>query len=93
MMYQRIGIWKMHLRITGMLIFFYILLFLHCFHTRADNTGCRMMGDSKYPLLSKDGDFTIGTLFAIHSKETLPSFEFRQKPQRLFCSRFVALSR
>ncbi|XP_043072535.1 extracellular calcium-sensing receptor-like [Puntigrus tetrazona] len=69
-----------------MLIFFYILLFLHCFHTRVDNTVCRMTGDSKYPLLSKDGDFTIGTLFAIHSKETLPSFEFRQKPQHLFCS-------
>ncbi|XDV29312.1 hypothetical protein PO909_032449 [Leuciscus waleckii] len=44
------------------------------------------MGDSKYPLLSKDGDVTIGTLFAIHSKETLPSFDFTQKPQRLLCS-------
>ncbi|XP_016350826.1 extracellular calcium-sensing receptor-like [Sinocyclocheilus anshuiensis] len=70
-----------------MLIILYILLFfLYCIHTKAEKTICHMMGESKYPLLSKNGDFIIGTLFAIHSKETLPSFEFRQKPQRLFCS-------
>ncbi|XP_052008127.1 extracellular calcium-sensing receptor-like [Xyrauchen texanus] len=45
-----------------------------------------MMADPKYPLLYKDGDVTIGSLFAIHSKETLPSFEFTQKPQFLSCS-------
>ncbi|XP_016421258.1 extracellular calcium-sensing receptor-like [Sinocyclocheilus rhinocerous] len=70
-----------------MLIILYILLFfLYCIHTKAEKTICHMMGESKYPLLSKNGDFIIGTLFAIHSKETLPSFEFRQKPQSLFCS-------
>nr|XP_055030847.1 extracellular calcium-sensing receptor-like [Misgurnus anguillicaudatus] len=45
-----------------------------------------MMGDPKYPLLSKDGDINIGAIFAVHSKETLPSFEFTQKPQLLSCS-------
>ncbi|XP_042610440.1 extracellular calcium-sensing receptor-like [Cyprinus carpio] len=70
-----------------MLIILYILRFvLYCMHTKAEKTVCHMMGESKYPLLSKNGDFIIGTLFAIHSKETLPSFEFRQKPQNLFCS-------
>uniref|UniRef100_A0A8C1FKW7 Olfactory receptor C family, g1 n=1 Tax=Cyprinus carpio carpio TaxID=630221 RepID=A0A8C1FKW7_CYPCA len=49
------------------------------------------MGDPKYPLLSKDGEIIIGALFAIRSKETLPSFEFAQKPQALSCSRFVVL--
>nr|AAW38963.1 putative pheromone receptor CPpr14 [Cyprinidae sp. EA-2004] len=44
------------------------------------------MGDPKYPLFSKDGDITIGALFAILSKETLPSFQFTQKPQLLSCS-------
>ncbi|KAK7151670.1 hypothetical protein R3I94_008117 [Phoxinus phoxinus] len=44
------------------------------------------MGDPKYPLLFKDGDVTIGALFPIHSIETLPSFEFKQKPQLLSCS-------
>uniref|UniRef100_A0A8C1QK04 G-protein coupled receptors family 3 profile domain-containing protein n=1 Tax=Cyprinus carpio TaxID=7962 RepID=A0A8C1QK04_CYPCA len=59
-----------------MLIILYILQFvLYCMHTKAEKTVCHMMGESKYPLLSKNGDFIIGTLFAIHSKETLPSFD------------------
>ncbi|XP_043072531.1 extracellular calcium-sensing receptor-like [Puntigrus tetrazona] len=68
-----------------MLLFLYILLFHHL-HTKAGNTLCRMMGDPKYPLLSKNGDVIIGALFAIRSKETLPSLEFVQKPQLLSCS-------
>nr|XP_055030999.1 extracellular calcium-sensing receptor-like [Misgurnus anguillicaudatus] len=43
------------------------------------------MGDPKNPLLSRDGDITIGTLISIHSKETLSSSEFTRKPQ-LICS-------
>ncbi|XP_065134754.2 extracellular calcium-sensing receptor-like [Paramisgurnus dabryanus] len=68
-----------------MLIFLYTLLFHHL-HLKVENTLCRMMGDPKYPLLSKNGDIIIGGLFAIHSRETLPSFEFKQKPQLLSCS-------
>jgi len=48
-----------------------------------------MMGDPKYPLFFKDGDVTIGGIFAVHRKETFPSFEFTQKPQPPSCSRFV----
>uniref|UniRef100_A0A9J7ZDW2 G-protein coupled receptors family 3 profile domain-containing protein n=2 Tax=Cyprinus carpio TaxID=7962 RepID=A0A9J7ZDW2_CYPCA len=44
------------------------------------------MGDPNYLLISKDGDVTIGALFPIRSIETLPSFEFTQKPQLLSCS-------
>ncbi|XP_051727375.1 extracellular calcium-sensing receptor-like [Ctenopharyngodon idella] len=69
-----------------MLLFLYTLLLFHQLHTKAENTPCQTMGDPKFPLLSKDGDVTIGGIFAIHRKETLPSFEFTQKPQLLSCS-------
>uniref|UniRef100_A0A8C2ENJ4 Olfactory receptor C family, g3 n=1 Tax=Cyprinus carpio TaxID=7962 RepID=A0A8C2ENJ4_CYPCA len=69
-----------------MFIFLYTLLLFHQLHTKAGNTLCRIMGDPQYPLLSKDGDLTIGGLFPVHSIETLPSFEFTQKPQLISCS-------
>nr|XP_055030830.1 extracellular calcium-sensing receptor-like [Misgurnus anguillicaudatus] len=69
-----------------MICFLYILLLFHHFSTKAENTHCKIMGDPKYPLLSKDGDITIGAIFPLHTKETLPSFEFKQKPQLLSCS-------
>ncbi|XP_039537777.1 extracellular calcium-sensing receptor-like [Pimephales promelas] len=67
-----------------MLLFFYTLLLL--IKVKAEKPICRMMGDPKYPLFSKDGDVTIGALFPIRSIETLPSFEFTLKPQLLSCS-------
>uniref|UniRef100_A0A8C2ENF9 Olfactory receptor C family, g1 n=1 Tax=Cyprinus carpio TaxID=7962 RepID=A0A8C2ENF9_CYPCA len=91
-LYQVIYIWQPQLSLMfRMLLFLYIFLFFHQLPTKAGNTLCRMMGDPKYPLLSKDGEIIIGALFAIRSKETLPSFEFAQKPQALSCSRFVVL--
>ncbi|XP_056622657.1 extracellular calcium-sensing receptor-like [Triplophysa dalaica] len=69
-----------------MLIFLYTLLIFHHPYAKAENNPCQMMGDPKYPLLYKNGDITFGGLFAIHSKETLSSFEFTQKPQVLSCS-------
>ncbi|XP_056622653.1 extracellular calcium-sensing receptor-like [Triplophysa dalaica] len=69
-----------------MLIFpFTFLLFFH-FNAKAENTLCQMIGDPKYPLLSKDGDIIIGGVFAINKKEMLPSFEFTKRPQPLSCS-------
>ncbi|NP_001103412.1 olfactory receptor CG3 precursor [Danio rerio] len=69
-----------------MLLFLYTLLLFHHLHTKAGNTLCRIMGDPQYPLLSTDGDITIGALFPVHSTETLPSFEFTKQPQLLSCS-------
>ncbi|XP_073706236.1 extracellular calcium-sensing receptor-like [Garra rufa] len=69
-----------------MFLYLFIFLLFHQLHTKAGNTLCQMMGDPKYPLLTKDGDIIIGALFAIRSKETVPSFEFAQKPQLLSCS-------
>uniref|UniRef100_A0A673M5E7 Extracellular calcium-sensing receptor-like n=1 Tax=Sinocyclocheilus rhinocerous TaxID=307959 RepID=A0A673M5E7_9TELE len=68
-----------------MLLFLYTLLLFHYLQTKV-NTLCRMMGDPKHPLLSKDGEVTIGGIFAVHSKLTLSSFEFTEKPQPLSCS-------
>ncbi|XP_056622655.1 extracellular calcium-sensing receptor-like [Triplophysa dalaica] len=69
-----------------MLFFLNTLLLFHHLNAKAENTLCRMMGDTKYPLFSKEGDVTIGAVFAVRSKETLPSFAFTQKPQPLSCS-------
>ncbi|XP_057204263.1 extracellular calcium-sensing receptor-like [Triplophysa rosa] len=69
-----------------MLIFLHTLLLFHCPDAYAKHTLCRMMGDPTYPLLSKEGDISIGAIFAIHSKLTLPSFEFTEKPKFLTCS-------
>ncbi|XP_051580769.1 extracellular calcium-sensing receptor-like [Myxocyprinus asiaticus] len=69
-----------------MLFCLYTLLLFHFLHAKAEKTLCRMMGDPKYLLLSKDGDVTIGGIFAVHSKKTIPSFEFTHKPQLLSCS-------
>ncbi|XP_073709564.1 extracellular calcium-sensing receptor-like [Misgurnus anguillicaudatus] len=68
-----------------MLIFLCTLL-IYYQHAKAENNACRLIEDPKNPLLSKDGDITIGGLFAIRSIEILPSFEYRQKPQPLSCS-------
>ncbi|XP_056622668.1 extracellular calcium-sensing receptor-like [Triplophysa dalaica] len=68
-----------------MLLFLTLLLF-HDLHSKAEDTVCRMMGDSKYPLLSKEGDIMLGALISVHSKETFSLYEFTQKPQLLSCS-------
>ncbi|XP_057204308.1 extracellular calcium-sensing receptor-like [Triplophysa rosa] len=69
----------------GMLFFLYTLLLFHHLNAKVENTLCRIMGDPKYPLLSMDGDINIGAIFPVHTKETLPSFEFKQKPQFVSC--------
>nr|XP_055030950.1 extracellular calcium-sensing receptor-like [Misgurnus anguillicaudatus] len=69
-----------------MLFLLYTLPLFHQLNAKAENPLCRIMGDPKYPLLSRDGDVTIGAIFPVHSKETLPSFEFTQKPELLSCS-------
>ncbi|KAA0714818.1 Extracellular calcium-sensing receptor [Triplophysa tibetana] len=68
------------------MMFLYTLLLFHHLNTQAEKTVCKMIGDPKYPLFSKNGDITIGAIFAVHGKEILPSFEFIQKPKRLSCS-------
>ncbi|XP_055030526.2 extracellular calcium-sensing receptor-like [Misgurnus anguillicaudatus] len=63
-----------------------VLCTLIIHHTMAENAICQLMEDPRHPLLSKNGDITIGGLFAVRSIETFPSLEFTQKPQPLSCS-------
>ncbi len=91
--YQASCIWPQLNSFFQMSVFLCTLLLFFQLHAKAEKPLCRMMGDPKYPLLSKDGDVTIGALFPVHSIETLPSFKFTQKPQLSSCSRFVTCYR
>lgn len=79
------------IQVFQMSVFFCTLLIFFQLYAKAEKPVCIMMGDPKYPLLSKDGDISIGAVFPVHSIETLPLFTFKQKPQLLSCSRFVTL--
>ncbi|XP_007231601.4 extracellular calcium-sensing receptor-like isoform X1 [Astyanax mexicanus] len=48
---------------------------------------CHILESPEYPLLSKDGDVTIGGAFSIHSDVTLPTMSFTEKPNSFICSR------
>ncbi len=75
-LYQVSWIWPQ--LIFVMSVFLYTL---HIFklHAKAEKPISRMMGDPKYPLLSKDGDVNIGALFSVHSIEILPLFKYTKK--------------
>ncbi|XP_010900964.2 extracellular calcium-sensing receptor-like [Esox lucius] len=45
-----------------------------------------MLGYPEFPLLSKEGDVTIGGVFNIHGKTTEPPLSFTDTPQLLTCS-------
>ena len=49
---------------------------------------CQIQGSPEIPLLSKEGDVTIGGAFSIHSKVTEPPLSFTDTPTRLTCSRY-----
>ncbi|KAM3874689.1 uncharacterized protein ACN63O_024683 [Diretmus argenteus] len=46
-----------------------------------------MLGSPEFPLLSKEGDITIGGVFSIHSQITNPPLSFTDTPEPLKCSR------
>ena len=53
-----------------------------------DTPLCQILGSPEIPLLSKEGDVTIGGAFSIHSKVTEPPLSFTDTPTRLTCSRY-----
>uniref|UniRef100_A0A671PPJ9 G-protein coupled receptors family 3 profile domain-containing protein n=1 Tax=Sinocyclocheilus anshuiensis TaxID=1608454 RepID=A0A671PPJ9_9TELE len=68
-----------------MLFFIYTLLLLIQLHTKAEKPFCQMMGNPNYPLISKDGDVTIGALFPIRSIETFVNLrDFRMAQTMIF---------
>nr|BAA26125.1 pheromone receptor [Takifugu rubripes] len=52
-----------------------------------DNLKCKMLGRPEFPLLSQEGDITIGGAFTLHSQMSKPSLSFEETPEDLTCSR------
>ncbi|XP_044059164.1 extracellular calcium-sensing receptor-like isoform X2 [Siniperca chuatsi] len=52
-----------------------------------DTMLCEMLGSPEYPLLSMEGDITIGGAFSIHSQISKPPLSFTDSPEPLMCSR------
>ncbi|XP_037317044.2 extracellular calcium-sensing receptor-like [Pungitius pungitius] len=46
-----------------------------------------MLGSPEFPLLSKEGDITVGGAFSIHSQVSKPLLSFTNDPESLTCSR------
>ncbi|XP_046720790.1 extracellular calcium-sensing receptor [Silurus meridionalis] len=59
---------------------------LDVFKVNGEKANCQMIGNPEYPQLSKDGDVIIGGAFSIHSKISLQTLSFTEKPQRLVCT-------
>lgn len=53
---------------------------------------CEMLGSPEFPLLSKEGDISIGGAFSIHSQLSKPPLSFTDTPEPLICSRYCLLS-
>lgn len=69
-----------------------LVLFVGTVGAEEDSTHCEMLGSPEFPLLSKDGDITIGGVFSIHSQISKPMLSFIDTPQPLICSRYSLLS-
>lgn len=80
----------MHEHPRASVMFLYALMLLCIFKVKGEKANCQMIGNPEYPQLSKDGDVIIGGAFSIHSKITLQTLSFTEKPPRLICTRFVS---
>ncbi|XP_045929705.1 extracellular calcium-sensing receptor-like [Micropterus dolomieu] len=63
------------------------VLFIGAFGAEEDSALCEMLGSPKFPLLSLEGDITIGGTFSIHSQLSKPLLSFTDTPEPLICSR------
>lgn len=66
---------------------FFIGLLLKLTSAQVRASSCQVLGSPEFPLLSREGDVVIGGAFSIHSKVTQPSLSYREKPDRISCSR------
>ncbi|XP_028428754.1 extracellular calcium-sensing receptor [Perca flavescens] len=70
--------------------FYVMLLFVllvGAFGAEEDTALCEILGSPEFPLLSKEGDITIGGVFSIHSQISRPPLTFTDAPEPLKCSR------
>uniref|UniRef100_A0A667Z9G4 Olfactory receptor C family, g2 n=1 Tax=Myripristis murdjan TaxID=586833 RepID=A0A667Z9G4_9TELE len=58
------------------------------FGAEEETARCQIRGSPVFPLLSEEGDFTIGGAFSIHSKITQQPLSFTDTPAPLTCSRY-----
>ncbi|MEQ2158867.1 hypothetical protein GOODEAATRI_016621, partial [Goodea atripinnis] len=65
-----------------------LLVFLG-FLTAENDTTCEMFGSPDMPLLTKDGDITIGGAFSIYSQISIPTLSKYETPQPFRCSRTI----
>uniref|UniRef100_A0A8C9Z7T5 Olfactory receptor C family, h1 n=1 Tax=Sander lucioperca TaxID=283035 RepID=A0A8C9Z7T5_SANLU len=68
------------------LVKMYILVLLP-FGAEEDTALCEILGSPEFPLLSKEGDITIGGVFSINSQISSPPLTFTDAPEPLKCSR------
>uniref|UniRef100_A0A8C9ZD60 Olfactory receptor C family, j1 n=1 Tax=Sander lucioperca TaxID=283035 RepID=A0A8C9ZD60_SANLU len=63
------------------------VLLVGAFGAEEDTALCEILGSPEFPLLSKEGDITIGGVFSIHSQISSPPLTFTDAPEPLKCSR------
>uniref|UniRef100_A0A673WSB3 Olfactory receptor C family, h1 n=1 Tax=Salmo trutta TaxID=8032 RepID=A0A673WSB3_SALTR len=57
-----------------------------CDAAAGEDALCRILGSPEFPMLSKEGDVTIGGAFTIHTKISVPPLSFTDTPPPLTCS-------
>ncbi|XP_076002619.1 extracellular calcium-sensing receptor-like [Genypterus blacodes] len=65
----------------------FVLIVMEALGAEEDDANCYMLGAPEFPLLSKEGDITIGGAFSIYSEISIPSLPFTDTPKPLTCSR------
>uniref|UniRef100_A0A8C9ZCR2 Olfactory receptor C family, h1 n=1 Tax=Sander lucioperca TaxID=283035 RepID=A0A8C9ZCR2_SANLU len=64
------------------------VLLVGAFGAEEDTALCEILGSPEFPLLSKEGDITIGGVFSINSQISSPPLTFTDAPEPLKCSRY-----
>ncbi|XP_029529754.2 extracellular calcium-sensing receptor-like [Oncorhynchus nerka] len=59
---------------------------LGAFWAEGEEALCRILGRPEFPMLSKEGEVTIGGAFSIHTKISEPQLSFTDTPPPLICS-------
>lgn len=72
----------------SLLLSIFIFVGLLLAHNAVGEPGslCQISGTPEFPVLSKEGDVTIGGVFSIHSKITQPPLFFTERPTILMCT-------
>lgn len=70
-----------------MFVMLLFVIFMGASEAEEDAVLCEMLGSPEFPLLSKEGDISIGGVFSIHSQISMPPLSFADTPEPLMCSR------